>query len=565
MKVSQAVGQTIARMGAAHVFGVVGSGNFRATNALLEATGPDGQHPQFTATRHEMGATCMADAYTRATGKLSVVTVHQGCGLSNALTGIGEAVKAHTPLLVISGDTPGGEYGSNFWIDQDAVIEGMGAIAERLHSPTRAVTDTMRAITRAQMNRVPVVLSMPLDIQESELSKDQEELLASIAPPQLPAPAVASTDSVASVTKLLADAQRPVILAGRGGAHAVAPLREIADLSGALLTTSAVGRGLFNEDPWHMDAMGGFATDGAAALVQQADLLVVFGAALNRWTTRDGTLLQNKTVIQIDDDTTAFGKHYPVNLTILGDTALTAQAIRDELNECLSGTPRTGYRTPEVKERLAASLHWRDQEYEDNSEPADESQQGKIDPRTLTNILDDMLPMERVVAPDGGNFNAYPAMHFRVPDNLGYSLSLGFQSIGLALSTVIGAAFALPDRIAIAGIGDGGFMMSHVELDTAVRHKIPLVVVVYNDDAYSAEVHHFIHETNNLDTVVFPETDIAAVARGYGCEAITVRQASDLDAVRDWIDGPRDRPLVIDAKITSFPSWVLAHSFTENE
>src|SRR5699024_9592565 len=194
----------------------------------------------------------------------------------------------------------------------------------------------------------------------------------------------------------------------------------------------------------------GFATDGAAALVQQADLLVVFGAALNRWTTRDGTLLQNKTVIQIDDDTTAFGKHYPVNLTILGDTALIAQAIRDELNECLSGTPRTGYRTPEVKERLAPSLHWRDQDYEDNSEPADESQQGKIDPRTLTNILDDMLPMERVVAPDGGNFNAYPAMHFRVPDNLGYSLSLGFQSIGLALSTVIGAAFALPDRIAIA-------------------------------------------------------------------------------------------------------------------
>src|SRR5699024_12436266 len=98
---------------------------------------------------------------------------------------------------------------------------------------------------------------------------------------------------------------------------------------------------------------------------------------------------------------------------------------------------------------------------------------------TLTNILDDMLPMERVVAPDGGNFNAYPAMHFRVPDNLGYSLSLGFQSIGLALSTVIGAAFALPDRIAIAGIGDGGVMLAPCDLDTAVRHKIPLVVVVY--------------------------------------------------------------------------------------
>jgi len=565
MKVSQAVGQTIARMGAAHVFGVVGSGNFRATNALLETPDPDGRRPEFTASRHEMGAACMADAYTRATGKLSVVTVHQGCGLSNALTGIGEAVKAHTPLLIISGDTPGGDYGSNFWIDQDTVIEGMGAIAERLHSPQRAVTDTIRAITRAQIQRVPVVLSMPLDIQEAELPAEQEQLLTTVAPPELPAPAVASPGAVSTVTDMLAKAQRPVILAGRGGAHAVEPLRQVAELSGALLTTSAVGRGLFHEDPWHMDAMGGFATDGAAELFAEADLLVVFGAALNRWTTRDGSLLQNKTVVQIDDSSSAFGKHYPVNMTVLGDTRLTAEAIQQELNDCLNGTPRTGYRTPEVQERLKASLHWREQAYEDNSEPASASHQGKIDPRTLTNMLDEMLPMERVVAPDGGNFNAYPAMHFRVPDNLGYSLSLGFQSIGLAISTALGAAFALPERIAIAGVGDGGFMMSHVELDTAVRHKIPLVVVVYNDDAYSAEVHHFGGETDNLSTVVFPETDIAAIARGYGCEALTVRQAADLEAVKDWVDGPRDRPLVIDAKITSFPSWVLAHSFADHE
>src|SRR5690625_547372 len=565
MKVSQAVGQTIARMGAAHVFGVVGSVNFRVTNALLETKGPEGQLPQFTATRHEMGAACMADAYTRATGMLSVVTVHQGCGLSNALTGIGEAVKAHTPLLVIAGDTPGGEFFSNFWIDQDTVVEGMGAVAERIHSPNRAVTDTVRAITRATVNRIPVVLSMPLDIQESELSQEQEALLSSIVPPELPSPAVASASSVTKVTRLLSQADRPVILAGRGATHAVDPLRKIAELSGALLTTSAVGRGLFNQDPWHMDAMGGFATDGAAELVDEADLLVVFGAALNRWPTRDGSLLQNKTVVQIDDTASAFGKHYPVNLTVLGDTQLTAEAIRNELYESLDRTPRTGYRTAQVKEHLAASLHWSDQAFEDNSQAAGEDHQGKIDPRSLTNRLDEMLRIERVIAPDGGNFNAYPAMHFRVPDNLGCSLSLGFQSIGLATPTVIGAAFALPDRVAIAGVGDGGFMMSHVELDTAVRHKIPLVVVVYNDDAYSAEVHHFIHETNNLDTVVFPETDIAAVARGYGCEAITVRQAADLDAVRDWVDGPRDRPLVIDAKITSFPSWVLAHSFTENE
>src|SRR5699024_11039586 len=147
-----------------------------------------------------------------------------------------------------------------------------------------------------------------------------------------------------------------------------------------------------------------------------------------------------------------------------------------------------GYRTEDVKKRIADSLRWRDQAYDDNTEPADGEKKGKIDPRTLTNRLDEMLPMDRVVAPDGGNFNAYPAMHFRVPDNLGYCLPLAFQSIGLAVSSVMGASIALPGRVAIAGVGDGGFMMSHVELDTAVREQLPLVVVVYNDNAYGAEV-----------------------------------------------------------------------------
>lgn len=565
MKVSEAVGQTIARMGAEHVFGVVGSGNFRVTNALLETTGPNGNEPVFTATRHEMGAACMADAYTRATGELSVVTVHQGCGLSNSLTGIGEAAKAHTPLLVISGDTPSGQYSSNFWINQDKVIEGMGAVAERIHAAARAVEDTVRAVTRAMVERKPVVLSMPLDIQESELPLAQERLLADVIPPTPPAVATASPTSVLQVAQLLKQAQRPVILAGRGSAHAVSEIRQLAKTVGALLTTSAVGRGLFNSDEWHMDAMGGFATDGAAELTAEADVLLVFGAALNRWTTRDGELLKHKTVIQIDDTPTAFGLHYPVDHAVLGDTQLTAEAINVRLVEQLGDTTKTGYRTEDVRQRLFDSLHWRDQAFHDTSQPTTDSQRGLIDPRTLTNILDEMLPMERVIAPDGGNFNAYPAMHFRVPDNNGYSLSLGFQSIGLALSTAIGAAFGLPDRIAIAGVGDGGFMMSHVELDTAVRHKVPLVVVVYNDDAYSAEVHHFGSETDNLNTVTFPETDIAGIARGYGCDALTVRKAEDLAEVSTWVEGPRDRPLVIDAKITSFPSWVLAHSFTEDE
>jgi acetolactate synthase I/II/III large subunit len=98
-----------------------------------------------------------------------------------------------------------------------------------------------------------------------------------------------------------------------------------------------------------------------------------------------------------------------------------------------------------------------------------------------------------------------------------------------------------------------------------VRLGLPLVVVVYNDHAYSAEVHHFGPEGHPLGIVEFPETDIAAIARGYGCDAVTVRTVEDLKGVRDWVGGPRQRPLVVDARITSFASWMIAHSFATED
>ena len=97
--IAEAVGRTLGALRTAHVFGVVGSGNYEVTNALIASGVP------YTAARHEMGAACMADVFTRTTGKLAAVSVHQGCGLTNALTGIGEAAKCHTPLLVLTGDT----------------------------------------------------------------------------------------------------------------------------------------------------------------------------------------------------------------------------------------------------------------------------------------------------------------------------------------------------------------------------------------------------------------------------------------------------------------------------
>ena len=126
--VAEVIGTIVARLGVGHAFGVVGSGNFHVTNALRHGGVP------FVATRHETGAAMMADAYARTSGDVAVLTVHQGCGLTNALTGIAEAAKSRTPLLVLAADTAGAAVRSNFRIDQDAAVRAVGAVSERVHT-----------------------------------------------------------------------------------------------------------------------------------------------------------------------------------------------------------------------------------------------------------------------------------------------------------------------------------------------------------------------------------------------------------------------------------------------
>ncbi|WP_281445217.1 thiamine pyrophosphate-binding protein, partial [Paenarthrobacter nicotinovorans] len=173
VRVSALVGRTLAKLGVGHVFGVVGSGNFDVTGTLMAEGIP------FTAARHEGGAATMADAYTRMSGKVGVVTTHQGCGLSNAITGIGEAAKSRTPMIVLTADTQAAAIRSNFKIDQDALARSVGAVAERIHSPATAVADTVRAFRTAVNERRTVVLSLPLDIQSATAS---DEVGAAVVP-----------------------------------------------------------------------------------------------------------------------------------------------------------------------------------------------------------------------------------------------------------------------------------------------------------------------------------------------------------------------------------------------
>jgi thiamine pyrophosphate-dependent acetolactate synthase large subunit-like protein len=363
-----------------------------------------------------------------------------------------------------------------------------------------------------------------------------------------------SADDLERLVGALRTARRPVFVAGRGarGAGCRRALEELAERCGALLATSAVAKGLFHDNPWSLDVSGGFASPLAAELISGADLVVGWGCALNMWTMRHGRLIaDDAVVVQVDVDPDAFGAQRPITFGVWGDVRAVAVAAAAELD---GGAP--GYRTPEVRRAIAERIRWRDVPFDDRSG------NGFVDPRALTTALDDLLPAERLVAVDSGNFMGYPSMFLEVPDEFGFCFTQAFQSIGLGLATAIGAALARPDRLPVAALGDGGALMAASELETVARLGLPMVVVVYDDAAYGAEVHHFGPDGADLSTVRFPETDLAAIARGYGFAALTARSVADLAPVAEWVAGPRAAPLLIDAKVTrDEPSWWLEEAF----
>lgn len=547
MKVAEAVGRALSAAGVGHVFGVVGSGNFHLTNAMVAAGA------RFVAARHEGGAATMADAYARMSGTMAAVSVHQGPGLTNAVTGIAEAAKSRTPLLVLAGEVT--EPRSNFHIDQTALARAVGAVPVRITSAEDTVGQARAAVHRALHERRTVLLNLPLDVQALDVP---DAVPTPTAPPERVPVEPAPTD-VAALARVLERSRRPVFVAGRGSRSPGArdALEALADRCGALLATSAVARGLFHDNPWSLDVSGGFSSPLTAELIGAADTIVGWGCALNRWTMRHGRLIgADTTVVQVDDDASALGAHRPVHVGVTGDVELTARRVLERYGGDAKDAKQQGYRTADTASAIAAGVRWRDVPYEDTST------RERIDPRTLSIALDDILPAERVIGVDSGNFMGYPSMYLSVPDENGLCFTQAFQSIGLGLATAIGAALARPDRLAVAALGDGGALMAAAELDTVRRLGLPMVVVVYNDDAYGAEVHHFGPQGYPLDTVEFPPTDVAAVARGYGFEAVTVRTRTDLKAVEEWVAGPRSAPLLVDAKVVGDRgAWWLEDAF----
>jgi thiamine pyrophosphate-dependent acetolactate synthase large subunit-like protein len=531
--VAEVLAKDLAALGARRCFGLLGTANFKISHGLVAAG------VELISARHEGNAASMADAYAKATGELTLVSVHSGPGLTNAITGIGEAAKSRTPLLVLAGDVPTGNVKSNFYFEQAELVRSVGAISERTYTPQSARSDLLRAVTRAMRDRQTVVLSLPLDVQDATVNGSNEPIELDPMPGRLQP----DQNDIRRLVEAMWRAKRPLILAGRGAvvSDAEKPLIALADQLGALLATSICGHGLFADNPWSVGISGGFSSPVADELISESDFILGFGVSFTQWTTKKGKLIaRGATVAQIDIEAPKLGYQMPVQFAVLGDAKATAEALLAELDR--RGASGAGRRDDRTHQRIRSGDNH-------HSPYPEESSAQYIDPRTVSKAVDEILPGDRVVASDSGHFCGWVPRYLRVPNPKASCLSHSFQSVGLGLASAIGLAVANPGKLAVLGAGDGGFLMSIADLETAIRLRLRMCILIYNDSSYAAEVHFFRRQGYSVDIVQFPETDFAAIARGFGARGATVRTLADLDAVRTWVGEGAPGVFLIDAKI----------------
>ena len=543
--VADVVGRTIAAQGVRDAFGILGSGNLIVTNALCS------QGARFHHARHEGGAICMADGYARVTNGIGICSVHQGPGLTNTLTGLTEAAKSRTPHPR-SGGRDAGRRAHVELQDRPARPRRIGRGDRRPRVRPEDGRRRCPARLPACPDRAPPRRADAADRHPAATGGHDETHAASA--PKTPAHRAGERGHrrggrphrTRGTTR---DHRRTRRRPRRTRRDALEQL--CADSIGAIEATSAPANGLFAGLPYALGISGGFAAPFAADLLPQADLVLVFGASVNHWTTKHGALISpNAKVIQIDVEAKAIGRNRPADLAILGDADATAIALATELNA--RGHKNTGFRTPELATQIKNQT-WANEPYDDAS--TDEW----IDPRTLSIKLNELLPRDKAVAVDSGHFLGYPSMFFDVPDANAWIFPNGFQAVGLGLGNAIGAAIARPDRTTVAAIGDGGAFMALAEIETAARlHLGNLLILIYDDNAYGAEVHHFAPMGHDVSLVRFPDADLAAMAQAAGARAQTVRNESDLSIVEEWLAEQFGHPLVLDAKVnpTIVAEWL---------
>ena len=542
MKGYEFLARALARHGIEVVFGLPGDGNMFFDTRLTAAG------VRYVKAVREDGAVMMANAYARLSRKPGFASVTLGPGLTNTVTALTTSARERNSVVVLTGQAPRGDPGYLTGhlqaIDQRQVVAATGADLVSVRDAESLVSTIDTAIAQAVSERRPVVVAIPLDVQQGTVGVSAEATLDQAPPPQV-AEVQPTDDALEQAVGVIVSCQRPLVLAGSGVelARARPALLKLADRIGAVVGTSLGAKDLFRGEPYDLGVVGTLASDVAIETISSVNCIVAFGASLNQFTTAFGSLAEGKAVVHCDVDAGAIGRTTKVAAGIVGDAGAAATGLLGYLDTL--GHRSVGMRTEALSEGLAAAR--RGPAFDDRS-----SLRG-IDARMAMTCLASALPPHYSTVVDAGHFMGAVWNFFPISDPSAFVNTVAFGSIGLGLAAAVGTACARPDQPVAAFVGDGGLMMSLGELTTIVRHDFDVIVVVINDRCYGAEYHSLRLANEDTQISLFDWPSIAEVARAIGLPSITACSLDDFATVSAFVSG-RTGPVLVE--VVTDPSVV---------
>jgi len=507
MKAAELFIRCLENEGVEYVFGIPGEENLDVMDALLDSS------IHFITVRHEQGAAFMADVYGRLTERAGVCLATLGPGATNLITGVADANMDHAPLVAIAGQAGTNRLHkeSHQVLDLTNLFEPVTKYSASLLDPDIIPEVVRKAFKLAQTEKTGAAfIEFPENIAELEVELD----LLPVSQHFDPEPAAGK---VAEAAALISAAHHPMILAGNGVVRsgAAAQLAEFAEKLNIPVANTFMAKGVI---PFkHRCALGSAglqANDYVSCGFDQADVIICVGYDLVEYHPYLWHPSRDRSIVHIDHSPAETDGHYPVAVGVVGD-------IKHSLDR-IAGltTPHQGAHVRPLRERLVEEM---DQHRDDLEFP--------VKPQKIIWDLRTALDLEDIVVCDVGAHKMWMARMFRCEHPNTCIISNGFASMGIAVPGAIAAKLVYPQRHVVAVTGDAGFMMNSQEIETAIRCKLPIVILIWNDSSYGLIEWKQMNQFQRISNVRFDNPDFVAYAESFGASGYRVERTADLPAI----------------------------------